>query len=64
MLLAIGLPHEVAHGSLRLTLGEDNTEADVDHILDVLPQIIDRLRDMSPLWDHIMEREAGKKEAN
>ncbi|MBR3551896.1 MAG: cysteine desulfurase NifS [Clostridia bacterium] len=64
VLLAIGLPHEVAHGSLRLTLGEDNTEADVDHILDVLPQIIDRLRDMSPLWDHIMEREAGKKEAN
>ena len=64
VLLAIGLPHEVAHGSLRLTLGEDNTEADVDHILDVLPKIIDRLRDMSPLWDHIMERESNRKETD
>ena len=64
VLLAIGLPHEVAHGSLRLTLGEDNSEADVDHILSVLPQIIDRLRDMSPLWDHIMERESKREETN
>ncbi|MDD6012709.1 MAG: cysteine desulfurase NifS [Oscillospiraceae bacterium] len=60
VLLAIGLKHEVAHGSLRLSLGENNTEEDVDHILEVLPPIIDRLRDMSPLWEHIMENEKNK----
>jgi cysteine desulfurase len=54
VLMAIGLPHEVAHGSLRLTLGEDNTEEDVDVILEKLPQIISRLRDMSPLWEERM----------
>ncbi len=57
VLLSIGLKHEVAHGSLRLSLSENNTEEDVDYILDVLPKIIDRLRAMSPLWDHIMENE-------
>lgn len=57
VLLAIGLKHEVAHGSLRLSLGEENTQEDVDHILSVLPGIIDRLRNMSPLWEHIMEEE-------
>lgn len=50
VLLAMGLPHEVAHGSLRVTLGKDNTEADVDYFLEVLPEIIDRLRAMSPLF--------------
>lgn len=54
VLLAIGLPHEVAHGSLRLTLNEDNTEEDVDYILEKLPPIISRLRDMSPLWEDKM----------
>lgn len=49
VLLAMGLTHEVAHGSLRLTLGRGNTEADVDYILAKLPQIIARLRSMSPL---------------
>lgn len=49
VLLAIGLPHEVAHGSLRLTLGKDNTEQEVDDVLEVLPQIIANLRRMSPL---------------
>ena len=53
VLLSIGLPHEVAHGSLRLSFGDYNTEEDVDYILGVLPQIIDRLRNMSPLWDAI-----------
>ena len=62
VLLAIGLPHEVAHGSLRLSLGELNTEADVDHILEVLPPIVEWLRSISPLWDHIMEREHAPKE--
>ncbi len=49
VLLAIGLPHEIAHGSLRLTLGQDTTEDDVDHVLSVLPGVIKRLREMSPL---------------
>lgn len=57
VLLAIGLKHEVAHGSLRLSLSEQNTAEDVDYILEVLPPIIDRLREMSPLWEHIMEAE-------
>ena len=57
VLLSIGLKHEVAHGSLRLSLGENNTEEDVDYILEVLPPIIDRLREMSPLWEHILENE-------
>ncbi len=62
VLLAIGLPHEVAHGSLRLTLSDDTTPEDIDYILSVLPPIIDRLRAMSPLWEHLMEAEAqGKK---
>ena len=61
VLLALGLPHEVAHGSLRLTLGDDATEADVDYILAVLPPIIERLRSMSPLWEHILEAEAQGK---
>ncbi len=50
VLLAIGLPAEIAHGSLRLTLGEDNTMQDVEYILEVLPKIIQRLRDISPVW--------------
>lgn len=50
VLLAIGLPHELAHGSLRLSLGKNNTGEDVDYILEVLPAIIQRLRDMSPVW--------------
>ncbi len=50
VLLAIGLPHEIAHGSLRLTLGQDNTEEEVDYLLEVLPQVIANLRRMSPLY--------------
>ena len=61
VLLAIGLKHEVAHGSLRLSLGEENTQEDVDHILEVLPGIVERLRNMSPLWEHIMENEKATK---
>lgn len=57
VLLAIGLPHEIAHGSLRLTLDENNTVEDVDYILEKLPPIIDRLRDMSPLWERIQSKE-------
>ncbi|WP_394339033.1 cysteine desulfurase NifS [Methanofollis sp. UBA420] len=50
VLLAIGLPHETAHGSLRLTLGDLTTDEDVDHVLEVLPTIVARLRSMSPLY--------------
>lgn len=49
VLLAIGLPHEIAHGSLRLSLGRDTTEADVDYVLEKLPGIVQNLRAMSPL---------------
>lgn len=50
VLLAMGLSHEVAHGSLRISLGRDNTEEEIDYCLEVLPEIIGRLRDMSPLY--------------
>jgi cysteine desulfurase len=50
VLLAMGLSHEIAHGSLRLTLGRDNTEADVDVVLQEVPGIVERLRAMSPLY--------------
>jgi cysteine desulfurase len=55
VLLATGLPVEISHGSLRLTLGNINTDADVDFVLEVLPKVVSRLRDMSPLYQ-------GKKE--
>ena len=51
MLLAIGLPHEVAHGSVRLSLSEVTTDEDIDYILEKLPPIIGKLRAMSPLWE-------------
>jgi cysteine desulfurase len=50
VLLATGLPVEISHGSLRLTLGNVNTDADVDFVLEVLPKVVSRLRDMSPLY--------------
>jgi len=59
VLLAIGLPHEIAHGSLRLTFGEDNTQEHVDYLLEVLPPIVERLREMSPLYESSLL--AGKK---
>ena len=51
VLLAIGLPHEIAHGSLRLTIGRDNTQEEIDRVLEELPKIVARLRAMSPLYD-------------
>jgi len=51
VLLAIGLPHEIAHGSLRITFGEENTDKDVDYLMEVLPEIVQRLREMSPLYE-------------
>lgn len=57
VLLAIGLPHEVAHGSLRLSFSDENTMDDAKYILEVLPPIVERLRNMSPLWDRIKREE-------
>ncbi|MBC8570073.1 cysteine desulfurase NifS [Zongyangia hominis] len=57
VLISLGLPHEVAHGSLRLTLGDFNTVEDVDYILSVVPGVIERLRAMSPLWERIIANE-------
>ncbi|MGL5416571.1 MAG: cysteine desulfurase NifS [Clostridium sp.] len=57
VLLAIGLPHEKAHGSLRLTLGDGTTEEDVDYVIETLPPIIARLRSMSPLWTDFIKNE-------
>ena len=59
VLLAIGLPHEIAHGSLRLTLSEDTTKEEIDYTVEKLKQIVDRLRSMSPLYEDFirMERE-------
>ena len=56
VLLAIGLPHELAHGSLRLTMGEGSNEEQVDYVIEVLPEIIERLRNMSPLWDDFLKK--------
>ena len=50
VLLAIGLPHEIAHGSLRITFGEENTQEDIDYLMEFLPVIVQRLREMSPLY--------------
>lgn len=50
VLLAIGLPHEIAHGSLRLSLSESTTDAEIDYILECIPQVIHTLRAMSPVW--------------
>ena len=55
VLLSIGLPHEIAHGSLRLTFGDENTEEDIDYIIKTIPPIVERLRSMSPLWEKIVK---------
>ena len=55
VLLALGLPHEIAHGSLRLSLCEYNTEEEVDYILEQVPQVVRELREMSPVWMHMLE---------
>ncbi len=55
VLLAIGLPHEIAHGSLRLTLSEETTVEDVDYVADQLKIIVERLRSMSPLYEDFVK---------
>ena len=53
VLLSIGLPHEVAHGSLRLSIGEYNTMEQIDHIVEVVPKVVSYLRSISPVWDEL-----------
>lgn len=57
VLLAIGLPHEIAHGSLRLTINEEITREDIDYVVENLKKIVDRLRDMSPLYEDFVKKE-------
>lgn len=57
VLLALGLPHEIAHGSLRISLADDVTDEDAEHLIKVVPEIVAKLRDMSPVWEHIKENE-------
>lgn len=56
VLLAIGLPHEIAHGSLRMTLGEETTKEDMDFVIDKLKEIVGKLRDMSPLYEDFVKK--------
>lgn len=60
VLLSIVLPHEVAHGSLRISMSEYTTEEEIDKLIEVLPVIVNKLRSMSPLWDHIIKGETFK----
>ena len=57
VLLSIGLKHEVSHGSLRLSIEEDVTDEDVDYILETVPKVVERLREMSPVWEKMMKGE-------
>ena len=56
VLLAIGLPHEIAHGSLRLTLSEENTKEEIDFVVEKIKEIVARLRSMSPLYEDFMKQ--------
>ena len=58
VLLAIGLPHEIAHGSLRLTLSEENTKEEIDKTVDALKDIVGRLRNMSPLYEDFIKKQS------
>ena len=58
VLLAIGLPHEIAHGSLRMTLDEETTKEDVDYVVDNLKEIVAQLRCMSPLYEDFVKKQA------
>ncbi len=57
VLLAIGLPHEIAHGSLRLSLCEENTEEEIDYIISEVPKVVEYLRSISPVWEEILKSE-------
>ncbi len=64
VLLAIGLPHEIAHGSLRLSLSEENTIEEADRVVDALKEIVERLRAMSPLYDDFLHAQEADEAAN
>jgi len=55
VLLAVGLPHEIAHGSLRISIGKYNTKEEIDYLVEKLVEIVERLRCMSPLYDKFMK---------
>ena len=57
MLIAIGIPHEKAHGSLRISISHETTDEDVDYILETVPPIVEKLRQMSPLWEDLQKQE-------
>jgi cysteine desulfurase len=59
VLLALGLPHEIAHGSLRISLSEYNSEEEIMHMVKVIPQVVAYLRSISPIWNDLKE---GRKE--
>ncbi len=62
VLLAMGVPHEKAHGSLRLSISHETTDDDIDYIIETVPRIVERLRNMSPLWEDIVKNEKLKGE--
>ena len=57
MLLALGLPHEVAHGSLRLSIGAENTPEEMDYIVQNVKEVVSYLREISPVWDELQKGE-------
>ena len=59
VLLAIGLPHEIAHGSLRISLNEENTYEEIDYTVDMLVKIIKELRNMSPIYEDFVKKEGN-----
>ena len=61
VLLAIGVPHEKAHGSLRLSITKDTTDEDIDYIIENVAPIVERLRNMSPLWEEVVKAEMAQK---
>ena len=60
VLMALGLSHEMAHGSLRMTLGRGTTDEQIDYVLEVLPEIVVRRRSMSPLWESFLKGGGGR----
>ncbi len=58
VLLAMGIPHEKAHGSLRISISKDTTEEDIDYIIETVPTVVERLRNMSPLWEDVIKSTA------
>ena len=59
VLLATGVPHEKAHGSLRLSISHETTDEDIDYIIETLPPIIEKLRNMSPLWEDVVKNQGN-----